>query len=162
MNDPAFSFDGYNVRPVTEADRGFIEQQIAKDMYHVGMSPDYFLHLVPGEDAWAVENQQGAVVLYFKTKVVTRLAMLFGNQTSNENRDALVKGVEWLTDMLAHNRFREIVFDTEGPALRAMATRRLGFTEEPAVLVRHLPIPEVDKSMAALWNHSPQASEKRG
>jgi hypothetical protein len=162
MSNPDFAFDGYTVRPVAEQDRAFLEQQIANDQYHAGMDADYFLHLIPGEDAWAVENQQGKVVLYFKTKVVCRLAMLFGNQDSNENRDAMTKGVMWLEDMLAHNRFRELIFDTEGPALKAMAKRRLGFTEEPGVLVRYLPAPDIDKRLAALWNHVPQASQKQG
>jgi len=153
------TFDGYTVRPVEERDRAFI-RQLAVDEYHPGMSADYFLKLVPGEDAWAVENQQGYVVLIFKTKVVCRLSMIFGNQPQDENRDVLTKGVEWLANTIMHNRFRELIFDTEAPLLRHMAKKRLGFTEAPGVLVRHLPVPEADKSMAVLWNVVPQASHE--
>jgi len=163
MNNEMFRFDDYFVRPVEERDRAFIEAQIAKDPYHAGkMDASYFINTFPGEDAWVIENRQGQVVLYFRTKVAARLAMLFGNQESNENRDALTKGVEWLTQSLAYNRFREIIFDTEGPALKAMAKRRLGFVEESSLLVRAIPPPEVDKTMVGLWNHVPHASEKRG
>lgn len=163
MSEDTFRFDGYFVRPVDERDRAFIEQQIAADPVHAGkMDASYFIGTLPGEDAWAIENMQGMVVLYFKTKVVARLSLLFGNQESNENRDALTKGVQWLEESLAHNRFRQIVFDTEGSALRATAKRRLGFTEEPSLLVRELCPPEIDKSMVGLWNHVPQASQERG
>lgn len=162
MSGPTFTFDDYLVRPVGERDRAFIEQRIAADQYHAGMTADYYLHLVPGEDAWAIENQQGVVLLYFKTKVACRLALLFGNQSSNENRDVLTKGVEWLVGELSRNRFRELIFDSEAPVLQVMARKRLGFAEVQRVQVRHLPIPEADKNMAVLWNTVPQASQDEG
>ena len=44
MNEPRFHFDQYTVRPITEADRAYIEQLIAADAYHRDrMTAEFFL-----------------------------------------------------------------------------------------------------------------------
>lgn len=158
-----FSFDQYTVRPAGENDREYLAQLIGADPLHRDcMDPDFFLTLVPGEDAWGVENGQGRVVLYFKTSTAVRLHMLFGNQSSNETRDVLTKGMDWLGAMFVANKFREVIFDTEGAALRVMAKRRLGFRDAaPGTLVRVLPVMATD-AVAGHWHHRPTASERAG
>jgi hypothetical protein len=157
-----FAFDRFHVRPTEERDRAYLEALIAKDRYHAGMDPNYFLHLLPGEDAWAIENERGRVVLYFRTSVAARLAMLFGDEGRLENYRALTEGMTWIEGVLARNRFRQIIFDTEGQELRSMALRRLGFLELPNALGRSIHPTAIDESMAALWNRLPQASRDGG
>lgn len=159
-----FSFDQYTVRPVGEKDRENLVQLITADPYHrANMDSNFFLKLVPGEDAWAIENRLGMVSLYFKTSTACRVAVQFGNQSSNENRDVLTKGLGWLEAALIQNKFRELIFDTEGAALRAMAKRRLGFKDaSPGTLVRLLSTPIPTNAVKGDWHHRPTAPEEGG
>lgn len=135
-----FQFDRYTVRPVTEKDRAYMDRLIANDTFHAGLiSADWFLKLLPGEGAWAVEDEQGTVALYFKTENVVRFSLQFGEGDSSENRAVLQKGMDWLEGMFLQNHFREVIFDTKAAVLAATAKRRLGFTElAPGTLHRLL------------------------
>lgn len=172
MTNPAFQFDEYTVRPVNEKDREYLDLLIASDPLHWDcMDADFFLKIAPGEEAWAIEDGKGKVCLYFKTSLAVRLALLFANQTSNvANRDLLTKGLEWMEVILMRNKFREILFDTQGPALYAMARRRLGFREaQKGTLVKSLPVPGAvcpapvaTESVAGHWHHRPTSSQEAG
>jgi hypothetical protein len=170
--EPIFHFDQYTVRPVGERDRRFLDKLIEADPLHKDcMDADFFLDLKPGEDAWAVEDGDSRVCLYFKTSTAVRLSMLFANQSSNTgNRDLLTKGMAWLEAMVICNKFREIIFDTKGPALAAMAKRRLGFLEAPnGTLVKLLPVPnarhqasDATEGVEGRWHHRPTALQEAG
>jgi hypothetical protein len=128
MNQPEFYFDEYKVRPVGEKDREYLTHLITADPYHADcMDADFFLHLLPGEDAWAIEDRKGTVLLYFKTQTAVRLSVQFTGQSAEVNRSVMSKGMAWIEAMLIQNRFREVIFNSAGPQLRAMAKRRLGF-----------------------------------
>lgn len=132
----SFRFDEYTVRPAAEQDRELLEILIEQDAYHRGkMTADFFLKLEPGEDAWALENERGEVVFYFKTSTAVRMAIQFCAGDSpverRENQVALLKGLRWIEGMFRANRFREIIFDTEGVDLRFFAKRHLGFKDAP-------------------------------
>jgi hypothetical protein len=142
-----FSFDGYTVRPVTEADREYLDLLIAADKYHFDrMDADYFLKPLPGETAWALEGRQGKVLFYFKTTPAVRMAIQFaGNNTPQEreaNRDALTRGLAWIEATLAAARFRELLFETEGPELTLFARKRLGFFPASGLMVRSISMPD--------------------
>lgn len=137
MSDP-LSFDNYTVRRAGEQDRAFLAELIEADGYHRGiMTPDFFLQPVPGEDSWALEDERGEVVFYFKTSTAVRIAIQFRPTASPtdraRNRRALLRGMRWIEAMFRHNRFREIITDTEGAELKAFAKRHLGFTEAPTL-----------------------------
>lgn len=128
------TFDGYTVRPVREQDRAFLAQLIEADPFHRGtMTPDFFLRLMPGEDAWVLEDERGEVVFYFRTSTAVRLAIQFRPTASPSdrarNRRALLRGMRWIEDIFRRNLFREIITDTEGAELRAFAKNHLGFVE---------------------------------
>jgi len=134
-----FTFLGYQVRPVAEQDRAYLDLLIQGDEYHRGrMSADFFLKLQPGEDAWALEDQQGEVVFYFKTQTAVRLAIQFTDSSTlaakRRNSAALIDGLAWLTGILRQNRFHEMLFDTQGPELYVFAKRHLGFVDAPGLL----------------------------
>jgi hypothetical protein len=163
MNNYAFQFDGYMVRRIDENDRAYLDQLIAADPYHQDcMNADFFLDLVPGEDSWAIEDAKGEVLLYFRTNTAVRLCLQFAKQDNLANREVLTKGFAWLEAELIKNHFREIVFDTKGPALRLMAKRRLGFRDSNQELVRSLPAPTGVRGVDGLWHHRPQPCEKEG
>lgn len=131
-----FTFEGYSVRPITEQDRSLLEILIEGDDYHRGrMDADFFLKLQPGEDAWALENEREEVVFYFKTSTAVRMAIQFAAGYSpverRANQAALMKGLRWIEGLFRANRFREIIFETEGPELTVFAKRHLGFVDAP-------------------------------
>jgi hypothetical protein len=138
---PIFHFAGYTVRPIEEKDRAYLDSLIANDPYHQDrMDADWFLVQVPGEDAWAIEDENGTVLLYFKTQTAVRLSLQFaqgeGREEKYRNALALINGVEWITAQLRSNGFRELLFQTDGPELKEMAKRRMGFRESSGELVR--------------------------
>jgi len=139
----AFTFDGMTVRRMTERDRPYIQLWIDADPYHRGkFTPDFFLKLYPGEDSWALEDEQGMVVFYFKTGTAVRVFIQFAPETDVsqklENRNALMKGLHWIEGIFRANRFREIIFDTEGVELANFAKRRMGFKDALGLLSRPL------------------------
>jgi hypothetical protein len=155
-----FRFDSYIVRPVEERDRQFLEETIAKDEFHKDcMDGDYFLKLLPGEQAWAVEDEIGNVLLYFKTQNVARISLIFTRQERELNRDLLTKGMAWLERMLVQNFFHEMLFDTKGRELRLMAKRRLGFRESPEELVKSLPAPLIGRTVIDVLHHRQQENK---
>lgn len=167
MTKPVFHFDNYVVRPVTEQDREYITLLIENDPFHTGrMDADFFLKLQPGEDAWAIENQHGQVQFYFKTQTACRVSMIFAQGDTSEaktkNRIALMKGLAWIEAQLIANSFREILFDTEGPELKKMAKRRMGFLEAPNDLRRPLTPPRPQESQINHWDSAPQVSREGG
>lgn len=156
-------FDSYIVRPVAEADRLFLDETIAKDEYHRDcMSADYFLKLLPGEAAWAVEDEIGNVLLYFKTQNVARISLIFTRPDRELNRNLLTKGMAWLENMLVQNRFHEMLFDTKGRELRLMAKRRLGFRDSPEELVKTLPALMPIVGVMDMLHHRQQVGESEG
>lgn len=156
-------FDNYVVRRVEERDRAYLDKLIANDPHHKDvMSAEFFLRTVPGEDAWACEDKQGRVLLYFKTATAVRLAIQFAEGEIEENREVLTKGMAWLEVMFIRNKFREIIFDTTGAALRIMAKRRLGFVETSDLLVRPLPSQEDFERAIGSWHHEPSPCAEGG
>jgi len=163
----AFTFAGYTVRPLSEKDRPYLDVQIRADQYHQGrMDADYFLKLNPGEDAWALEDEQGIVVFYFKTATAVRISIQFpaieGAEDKARNRSALLKGFAWIGDIFRNNRFREVIFDTEGVELANFAKKRLGFRESPGLLIRSIwPVTpdNPQKGDTEAWEAFPQALE---
>jgi hypothetical protein len=125
------------------------------------MTPDYFFKRVRGEDAWALEKND-RVMLYFKTQTAVRVGMLFTQAETlsekAENSTALIHGLAWLEAILGGNGFREILFDSEGPELKAFAKRHLGFSDAENLLSRPIRHGEAVKRSTEAWEASPQAT----
>lgn len=159
-----FHFDNYVVRPVEERDRVYLDSLIEADQYHRDqMDADFFLNLKPGEDAWALEDEQGKVLFYFKTQTAVRLSMQFAQAETSEakvrNRVALMKGLAWIEAQLRANSFREILFQTDAPELTAMAKRRMGFRDVSG-LARDIGLPSApQQEHINHWDAAPQVSQ---
>jgi hypothetical protein len=163
----AFTFAGYTVRPLSEKDRPYLEVQIRADQYHQGrMDADYFLKLNPGEDAWALEDEQGLVVFYFKTATAVRIFIQFPSIESAEdkarNRSAMTKGLAWIGGVFRNNRFREILFDTKNPELANFAKKRLGFRAADGLLVCSIAQPDPQTASQEAWEAFPQDFRRVG
>lgn len=138
---PVYQFDGHTVRPMTEQDRAYLEMKIQADKYHRGrMDADFFLNLLPGESAWALEDREGRVVFYFKNTPCIRMSIQFTGdidlKDKRRNMSGLIRGLAWIEAIFRTSRFREILFDTEGPELKQFAKSRLGFVETRNLLSR--------------------------
>lgn len=139
----SFTFDGYTVRRITERDRPYIQIWIDADPHHRGkITANFFLKLHPGEDSWALEDEQGMVVFYFKTGTAVRVFIQFAPEADVtqklENRNALMKGLHWIEGLFRANKFREIIFDTQAVDLANFAKRRLSFLDAPGLLSKVL------------------------
>jgi hypothetical protein len=162
-----FHFDTYTVRPVEERDRTYLTQLIEADEYHKDeMDARFFLELWPGEDAWALEDQTGNVLFYFKTQTAVRLSMQFAQaetvEAKTRNRLALMKGLAWIEAQFRANRFREILFHTDAPELTVMAKRRMGFRDVSG-LAKWITPPEPPlEARTEPWEASPQVSQGEG
>lgn len=158
-----FRFGQYIVRPVEEREREYLQQITSADEYHRGvMDADFFLKLLPGEAAWAIEDKNGCVILYFKTQNVARISLQFTGDNRELNREVLTDGMKWLEAMLVQNRFHQMIFDTKGRELRLMAKRRLGFRESPEELVMTLPAPRVSEGVNGVLHHRQQLVRQEG
>lgn len=140
----SYQFDGYTVRPITEQDRPYLELQIAADEYHRDkVTPDFFLNLLPGESAWALEDGDGRVVFYFKNSPVVRMHIQFTADHSLTGKKrtmyGLLRGLAWIEAIFRVARFREIIFDVDSPELETFAKRSLGFSEARNLLSRLVP-----------------------
>jgi len=163
----SFHFDGYTVRPTEEQDREYLETLIKADVYHCDrMDADYFLKPLPGETSWALEDQQGRVVFYFKTTPAVRMSIQFTGMESVQgraaNRDALMRGLAWIEGTLAAARFRELLFDTEGPELTLFARKRLGFVAAPGLMTRTLSTFETQNVAPKAVGTVPTNIQRRG
>jgi hypothetical protein len=163
----SFTFEGYTVRSLTERDRPFLEMQIKADEYHRDwLTADFFLKPKPGEDAWALEDEQGMVVFYFKTATAVRMYIQFPAITTIEdkvrNAAGMMKGLKWLGDILRHNKFREIIFDTKRAELANFAKKRLGFRDASGLLVRSIAPDDPAETPVEAWEPSPQTTERIG
>ena len=134
------SFGKFTVRPLAERDREYLASLIAADPFHKdSVSVGWWYNNPPGENAWAVEDERNNVVLYFKTQTACRFSLQFATDDRRTNWKVLTEGMDWLAATLEGNQFREIITDSNGPELRAMATRRLGFLPAPSdTLIRPL------------------------
>ena len=164
MSAQTFNFDGYTVRPVNERDRGYLEAQIQADHYHrEKVEADFFLNVLPGESAWALEDEDGKVVFYFKNSPVVRMHIQFTEDAGRRGTMAgLIKGLAWIESIFRASLFREIVFDVDNPILGNFAKRRLGFREAGGLLTRSIPPPATVEPDIGDWEPSPQVTGKAG
>lgn len=164
---PMFGFGQFRMRPTSERDRQLLEQAIAADPDHRGrVSSDFFLDHLPGEDGWAIENATGRVVFYLKTQVGCRLHSQFVSDATAEdreqNREALVQGLDWLEGQLGANEFREMIFSSVHPPLIAAAIRRMGFRRSPNELVRAIPARHAHATSMELPHPEPHMTQEEG
>ena len=142
MSAPAqiFEFDGYRLRPATEADRDLAQLSIDADADHRGrMGGPYWTEQGAGIDSYVLEHEDGRTALFFRMERLARLHVQFvPGATKEENRRALESGTAWLAMAVGRAGFLEMIFGSTSKLLRRFCTGRLGFHSEPDTLSRRL------------------------
>jgi hypothetical protein len=150
ITTPVFELaNGYTVRIAGEQDRALLDEMISNDAFHVGLfTPDFFTTPRPGETCFAIEDEQGKVVLYFKTTPAIRVHIQFGKHDTKDDRArhraAMIEGLAWLEAGVGEN-YREVIFDTRHRELILLAEHRLGFERSLCEMVKAIPIPRKEE-----------------
>jgi len=145
-------FDGYTLRSVSELqDRAMIQTWIDQDRFHRNvMRPEFFLGLRDDKDlgwvpdprpnCYALEDHTGPIMFIRLSRAarvyIQFLPMLRSFDTRARIVAGLVKGMAFLEVGLARAGCEEWIFDTQSPALAALAKSRLGFEASSHEYVR--------------------------
>lgn len=115
-----------SVRRVLETDRPLLDAAAQADPYHVaaGLTGEHWA----GEDSIFYEDESGPVVA-LKTTSVVRADIQFLTQDSARNSKALLDGFWRYIELLANRGVKEIIFNTESPAVAHFFQRRFYFHE---------------------------------
>jgi hypothetical protein len=157
-------FDGYVLRAPEPRDRAALEQWIASDPAHKDVfSPEHFMGQLedgredPRPTCCVLEDPEGRV-MFIRISRMARVDIQFPPATTADQRgrirDGLTRGMALLESVLAMAGCEGWIFDTDSPALRTMAKRRLGFRDAPNDLIR--PIAPLEQSDSRIDVLQPQ------
>lgn len=123
-------------RPLVEADLTLLESILLKDGYHPGAGREFFME--PGTVARVYEDAQGPIVFTRCAPVLRLDAKFVSNADVKRNLKALMGGLPALAQQAKEDRFKEVLFSTPYPSLKAFVTRRFGFVESHGELRKDL------------------------
>lgn len=110
-----------------ESDYDLLDLSLSQDKYHTTTQPEFFTE--PGTMCKVYEDNHGPV-LFVKGSPVLRLDIQFvSNDDGRRNIRVMQEGLPPLAQKARENGFKEIVFNTTSPLLKAFCTKRLGFQE---------------------------------
>jgi hypothetical protein len=140
-----FKFNGYTLRPATEADMPLAELWTAEDPAHKGvMSGEFWTQQAKGIDGYVLEDEEGKAAFFFRMEKATRVLIQFppiDNRTNAEEMmAALQTGMDWLAMALGAMGIHEIFYDTKSEPLRRFCEKRLGFKPTPDLHSRRTPV----------------------
>lgn len=130
------------IRMATTEDKPRLAEMIAKDPYHAGkLTPEFFLGEIwdavnskwlkdPTIECAAVEDDDGTV-FYVRYNRAFRMSIQFDKDLKFRNRKSLLEAFPVFKNMAKTSGFKEIVFDSESPALVAFTKKRMGFKASP-------------------------------
>jgi hypothetical protein len=139
------TFDGYQLREVTEADRAELAAWIALEPSHAGVKPEFFMGLDeqlapdPRATCYAME-QKGKTLFYIRLSRAARVNIQFGPGGRRwANAIPLVKGMAFLEVGLARAGAEEWIYNTQSNRLREMTEKHMQFERSPFEMVRMIP-----------------------
>lgn len=110
-----------------DEDYHLLELSLSKDEHHTGTTPEFFTE--PGTMTKVYEDVHGPV-LFVRGSPVLRLDIQFvSNDDGRRNIKTMLEGLPPLAQKARENGFRELVFNTSSPLLKAFCMKRLGFQE---------------------------------
>jgi hypothetical protein len=137
-----FSFVGYQLRPVDPKDLPLATEWNQRDEDHANrVDPRFWIEQGPGQDAYVLADKNEPVfflklVSAGNPKGVIELHIQFSHGMTRKarlrRREALAEGLKWLEKMLVVAGAKEIYFRSRNSGLIMFATKRLGFTPDPA------------------------------
>lgn len=110
-----------------ETDLPLLETSLAFDKFHTTTTPEFFVE--PGTLTKVYEDEAG-VGIFVKGTPVLRLDLQFvDNDDAKRNIKIMMAG---FPDLMAKARtagYKEIIFQSDSPLLKAFCTKRFGFNE---------------------------------
>ena len=110
-------------RRITEQDRGGIEQALARDAFHPGVTADVFWE--PGTLTNVYEYDKKPVLLVRVYKCLHLDLMCYDNSDVVHNKAVLEAGWEKLVTSAKANGFKEIITSVNGKALHRFLTKKV-------------------------------------
>ena len=117
-----------SVRTVTTEDRELLNAAAEADPYHkaAGLTGEYWLE--DTKNTLFYEDADGPVVA-LKTTNVARVDVQFLTQDRARNARALEEGFWTYVRVLQSRNVKELIFNTESPAVAKFFSKRFGFRE---------------------------------
>jgi hypothetical protein len=148
VSDP-WKFDGYTLRDATEADEPLARVWTQHDEHHHDMDGRFWLEKDKGVETYVCE-ENGHPLFFVRLDKAVRIRIQFppnvyppGSDEDHKHRDqvrrGLMRGMNFLEIALSVKGFRELIFDSVSPLLRAFTIGRLRFAKKPDTLSRMLP-----------------------
>ena len=110
-------------RRITEQDRGGIEQALARDEFHPGVTADVFWE--PGTLTNVYEYDKKPVLLVRVYKCLHLDLMCYDNTDFERNRTVLEAGWPKLVESAKKSGFKEIITSVNGKALFRFLTKKV-------------------------------------
>jgi hypothetical protein len=110
-------------RRIAETDRASIEQALARDTFHPGVTADVFYE--PGTATNIYEYDHNPVLVVRVYKSLHLDLMCYDNADVERNRKVLEVGWPKLVASAKANGFKEIVTSVNGPALYRFLTKKV-------------------------------------
>lgn len=144
MSSP-FEFDGYKLREATDQDEAVARVWTRADEFHRDIDGRFWIEKGPGTETFLLEGADGEPLLFLRLDKTVRLRVQFPPVAGEPRehraklRTALTRGMAFLDVALSVRSFREVIFDSASPLLRAFTIGRLRFSRKPETLSRMLP-----------------------
>jgi hypothetical protein len=128
-----------NFRKITEADCPQINAAIEADPFHAGKGTSEFF-FEPFSEAFAVGDSEGDV-MYVRISRALRVNAVFAGD-ARRNKEVMTNLAKVLAKQAEDSGFREVVFTSENPKLRAFG-ETIGFAAKPDLV---MPVEPKEKS----------------
>lgn len=119
-------------RLLEESDLSLLELSLSQDEYHTETAPEFFLE--PGTATKVYEDESGPI-LFVKGTPALRIDIQFvDNNDARRNIKCMSEGFPPLAAKARENGFKEVIFNTSNPLLKAFCIKRFGFVESEGEL----------------------------
>lgn len=123
-------------RFIEPGDLSLVELSLAKDEYHSGTPPEFFIE--PGTVCKVYEDELGPICFVRGSKALRLDIQYVSNADVKRNLTAMIAGFDKLAAKAKENGFSEVVFNTNNPLLKKFCMRRFGFVESHGELRKYI------------------------
>jgi len=114
-------------RPIEASDEELLTASLAKDEYHKGTDPLFF---VANDTVCSVYSDDTGPILFARSAKALRVDIQFvDNNDRKRNFHAMLGGFAELVNRAKQSGFTEVIFNTDNPALKAFCVKAFGFSE---------------------------------
>lgn len=113
-------------RLIHGGDLPILAYSLAKDEYHKGTDPEFFIE--PGTICKVYEDEAGPICYVRGAKALRLDIQYVDNNDAARNKEAMLWGFEKLVEKARENGFSEIIFSTNSKLLSRFCRQNFGFT----------------------------------